>query len=166
MGAFNYLPVFSPWLPLLAITLFLCIVIIPKFQEIFYDLLEAEPLPLATRMVITYTKTLLELGALIAVLGILLLLLGRARRRWPSAYSRTIKVLSDRCLFCLPWRHKRMQRDFSAMLAILLDAGVPEPEAVTLAAQSTGNHVFVIRSQRVIGQLQRGEKLADCHPGH
>jgi type II secretory pathway component PulF len=162
MGAFNYLPVFSPLLPLLAVTLFLCIVVIPKFQEIFYDLLEAGPLPIATQLVIRYTKTLLEFGVLAAVLGISLLLLGRVRRRWPSAYSRTIKVLFDQCLFRLSWRRKRMQRDFSAMLAILLDAGVPESEAVTLAAQSTGNYVFVTRSHLVIGQLQQGEKLTDA----
>src|ERR1019366_398461 len=96
------------------------------------------------------------------VLGFLMLLLGRARRRWPAAYSRTIKVLTDQWLFRLPWRHKRMQRDFSAMLAILLDAGVPESEAVTLAARSTGNHVFVTRSQIVIGQLQQGKKLTEA----
>src|ERR1017187_1206294 len=133
MGAFNYLPVFSPLLPLLAVTLFLCIVIIPKFQEIFYDLLGDSPLPIATQLVIVYTKPLLELGVLAVLLGILLLLLGRARRRWPSAYSRTIKVFCDQWLFRLPWRHKRMQRDFSAMLAILLDAGVPESEEPLIA---------------------------------
>ena len=36
----------------------------------------------------------------------------------------------QRLYFWLPWRRKRMQRDFSTMLAILLDSGVPEPEAV------------------------------------
>jgi type II secretory pathway component PulF len=162
MGAFNYLPVFSPLLPLLAVTLFLCIVIIPKFQEIFSDLLEGEQLPVSTLFVIAYAKTFLQFGVLAALLGGLLLLLGRARRRWPSTYSRTIKVFCDQWLFRLPWRHKRMQRDFSAMLAILLDAGVPEPEAVTLAARSTSNCVFVTRSQRVIGQLQRGDKLTEA----
>jgi type II secretory pathway component PulF len=162
MGAFNYLPVFSPLLPLLAVTLFLVIVIIPKFQEIFHDLLETGPLPVATLLVIAYAKTLLALGGLAVALGILLLLLGQMRRRWPSAYSHTFKVLFDQWLFRLPWRRKRMQRDFSAMLAILLDAGVPESEAVTLAARSTGNQVFVTRSQIVIGRLQRGEKLTEA----
>ena len=38
----------------------------------------------------------------------------------------------------LPWRRKRFQRDFSAMLAVLLDAEVPETEAVGLAAEATG----------------------------
>ncbi len=124
MGAFNYLPVFSPLLPLLAVTLFLCIVVIPKFHGIFDDLLEDGSLPVATRMVTTYAATFLEFGVLAVVLAFTLLLLGWARRRWPSAYSRTIKTLYDHWLFRLPWRHKRMQRDFSAMLAILLDSGV------------------------------------------
>ena len=162
MGAFNYLPVFSPLLPLLVIVQFLCIVIIPKFQEIFTDLLEAAPLPVATLIVIRYANTLLVFGVLAAALGILLVLLGQVRRRWPSAYSHSVKLLFDQCLFCLPWRRKRMQRDFSAMLAILLDAGVPESEAITLAAQSTGNHVFVTRSQMVIEKLQQGGKLTEA----
>ena len=162
MGAFNYLPVFSPLLPLLAVTLFLVIVIIPKFQEIFYDLLQAGPLPIATQLVIGYIRPTLAFSVLVVLFGVLLLLLGRVRRRWPSAYSRTIKVFLDQWLFRLPWRHKRMQRDFSAMLAILLDSGIPESEAVTLAAWSTANQVFVTRSQLVIGRLQQGEKLTEA----
>jgi type IV pilus assembly protein PilC len=162
MGAFNYLPVFSPLLPLLAVTLFLVIVIVPKFQEIFHDLLEAGPLPIATQLVIGYIRPALAFSVLVALFGVLLLLLGRVRRRWPSAYSRTIKAFLDQWLFRLPWRHKRMQRDFSAMLAIVLDSGIPESEAVTLAASSTANQVFVTRSQLVIGRLQRGEKLTEA----
>jgi type IV pilus assembly protein PilC len=162
MGAFNYLPVFSPLLPLLVIAPFLCVVIIPKFQEIFHDLLEGAPLPFSTQIVIGYAKILLALGVLALALAILLPLLGQVRRRWPSLYSRTMKILFDLCLFRLPWCRKRMQRDFSAMLAILLDAGLPEPEAVTLASRSTGNHVFVTRSQMVIDRLQRGEKLTEA----
>jgi type II secretory pathway component PulF len=162
MGAFNYLPVFSPLLPLLAVTQFLVIVIIPKFQEIFHDLLETGPLPVATLLVITYAKALLTLGVSAVALVMLLPLLSQVRRRWPSAYSHTLKILFDQCLFRLPWRRKRMQRDFSAMLAILLDAGIPESEAVTLAARSTGNYVFVARSQIVIGRLQWGERLTQA----
>ena len=41
----------------------------------------------------------------------------------------------DFVLRVLPWRWKRLQRDFSAILVALLEAGVPEAEAVTLAAQ-------------------------------
>ena len=49
-----------------------------------------------------------------------------------------------------------MERDFSSMLAILLDAEVPEERAVHLAAESTGNYVFVARSKKTISDLQNG----------
>jgi type II secretory pathway component PulF len=62
----------------------------------------------------------------------------------------------------LPWRRKRLQRDFSAMLAILLDAGVPEVEAVTLAAQATANAVMIGRGIKVCDLLNRGVKLPEA----
>jgi type II secretory pathway component PulF len=61
--------------------------------------------------------------------------------------------------FRLPWRHKRLQRDFSTMLAILLDSGIPEPEAVTLAADCTANNVFRRRAARAVDGLKQGLKL-------
>ena len=62
----------------------------------------------------------------------------------------------------MPWRHKRMQRDFSAMLAILLDSGVPEPDAVTLAADCTSNKMFKLRAARVVEALKRGVTLPEA----
>ena len=38
-------------------------------------------------------------------------------------------VVVTTAYYLLPWRRKRLQRDFSTMLAILLDSGVPESEA-------------------------------------
>jgi len=62
----------------------------------------------------------------------------------------------------LPWRRKRLQRDFSAMFAVLLDAGVPEAEAVTLAAQATANVVMVRRGAKVCRRLKEGVKLPEA----
>jgi hypothetical protein len=58
-----------------------------------------------------------------------------------------------------PWRRKRLQRDFSAMLALLLDAGILEERAVTLAASSTANSAFVGLGRHVVEQLRAGAKL-------
>ena len=58
-----------------------------------------------------------------------------------------------------PWKQKRMQRTFSAMLAVLLDGGVPEAEAVRLAGDSTANEICRRRTKRVLAALERGEKL-------
>ena len=59
-----------------------------------------------------------------------------------------------------------MQRDFSTMLAILLDSGVPEPEAVTLAADCTANRVFRQRAARAVEGLQAGDETDPGRPGN
>ena len=64
--------------------------------------------------------------------------------------------------FRLPWRRKRLQRDFSTLLAILLDSGVPEPEAVALAADGTANSIFRRRAGRAVESLRQGVKLTQA----
>ena len=52
-----------------------------------------------------------------------------------------------------------MQRNFAAILATLLDAGMPEPEALRQAAASTANDRFRQRATRAIQRLSSGESL-------
>lgn len=68
----------------------------------------------------------------------------------------------DRYFCLLPWRRRRLERDFSAMLAILLDAELPEPKAVLLAAECTANRVYLERAHRVAPRLAQGESLLDA----
>jgi type II secretory pathway component PulF len=72
------------------------------------------------------------------------------------------KPLLDRVYYLLPWRRKRLQRDFSGMLAILLDAEVPEPEALAAAGDCTANQVFRARTQRALAALRNGATLSDA----
>jgi type II secretory pathway component PulF len=62
----------------------------------------------------------------------------------------------------IPWKQKKLLRAFSAMLAVLLDGGVPEAEAVRLAGDSTANEICRGRAQRVIAALENGVKLDDA----
>jgi type II secretory pathway component PulF len=62
----------------------------------------------------------------------------------------------------IPWKRKKLLRAFSAMLAVLLDGGVPESEAVWLAGESTANEICRNRARRVIAELQQGVKLEDA----
>jgi len=55
-----------------------------------------------------------------------------------------------------------LQRTFSAMLAVLLDGGVPEAESVRLAGDSTANEICRYRARRVITSLKKGVKLDDA----
>lgn len=73
--------------------------------------------------------------------------------RW---LTRLLKPTIDAINYRLPWRRKRLERDFTAMLALLLDAEVPEEQAVTLAAQSTDNVVFMRRGAQVAKRLRDG----------
>ncbi len=65
----------------------------------------------------------------------------------------------------IPWKHKKLLRAFSAMLAVLLDGGVPETEAVRLAGESTANEICRRRTRRVIAALEGGAKLDDAVRG-
>jgi type II secretory pathway component PulF len=70
--------------------------------------------------------------------------------------------LSDAASFRIPWMRQRMLRDFSALLALLLDAGIPEEKSVRLAAEGTGNRTVVRRAERVIDDLKKGVKLTEA----
>jgi type II secretory pathway component PulF len=59
----------------------------------------------------------------------------------------------------IPWKRKKLLRAFSVMLAVLLDGGVPEAEAVRLAGESTANEICRRRARRVIAALEKGEPL-------
>jgi len=70
--------------------------------------------------------------------------------------------VAERFALAVPWRRRRLHRDFSAMLALLLDAGVPEDEALALAAASTGNARFARRAEAAAEAIRQGEKLTDA----
>jgi type II secretory pathway component PulF len=74
-------------------------------------------------------------------------------RGWP---------LADWMAWKIPWKHKRLQRTFSAMLAVLLDGGVPEPEAVRLAGDCTANEIGRRRAARIMAAIEQGVKLDDA----
>ena len=62
----------------------------------------------------------------------------------------------------IPWKRKRIQRDFSRMLAILLDAELPEAQAVRLAADCTTNEIFKRRAEHVAANLSQGVGLTEA----
>ncbi|MBM4040344.1 MAG: hypothetical protein FJ290_17695 [Planctomycetes bacterium] len=101
-------------------------------------------------------RVLMAMGALSGVLILLAALYIRRPRRF--GLGRAAAWLQ----YHLPWRRKRLQRDFSAMLAMLLDAGVPEPEAVAKAAESTANHILIRRAARVREAMERGVPLPEA----
>ena len=136
---------------------FITIMIVPKFQEIVHELTNG-PLPPVLRFLVAHSilVSVVQFGLMAIVwVAVLVYLSG------PGVVP-FLKPLSDAINCRLPWRRKSLERDFSAMLAVLLDAGVPEEQAVTLAAQSTDNRVFIRRGDQVGQRLHVGVTLTEA----
>jgi type II secretory pathway component PulF len=162
-GALNYLLILvfvvSP--AAIVIPLILNIVVIPKFKEVFAGMLEGG-LPAFTIFVLGSSHIMLRLQIAVILITWFLLFAyigGPRARGW---FSVLLGPLPDWIQFLLPWRRKRLQRDFSAMLAVLLDARVPESEAVALAGDSTANSIIRRRAQRIRNALANGVKLPEA----
>jgi len=163
-GAHNYLIllvfVFTPFLIFLPIVL--RVKVFPAYNAVFSGMMDGIPLPAFTRFIFATNSWVI--AAQVAMLGFLWLLtfayLGGPRlRQWLHGSA---PGAIDGLLFKLPWRRKRALRDSSGMLAVLLDASVPESEALTLASDATGNAVLQRRASHSRALLGQGVKLPDA----
>jgi type II secretory pathway component PulF len=158
-GAINYLVVLTLVITPLGAFIFrvIQVVVVPKFKEMTEGSLSVG----ADASLLVYLAHhanalfMLQLGVLLVLWLAAFIYIGGPR------VAVWFPVL-DRVYFHLPWRKKRMQRDFSNLLAILLDSGVPEAVAVALAADGTANSVFRRRAERAVENLQQGMNLAQA----
>ncbi len=136
--------------------------VVPKFKEVFAGMgMQLWPL---TIFVFTLNDHSILIGfeallflALLAVAAIYIG--GPGLVRWFQ--FRSVPVV-DWITWRIPWKRKKLLRAFSAMLAVLLDGGVPEAEAVRLAGEATANEICRRRARRVIAALEQGAKLEDA----
>jgi hypothetical protein len=106
---------------------------------------------------------LAQMALLLACYGSAVFLFGGTRFvSWLQAGVRPLKNWGDWLFLRVPWRRKRLQRDFSAMLGLLLDAGVPEERALNLAAFSTANRIFMRRAEQAAERLRQGAALTEA----
>jgi type II secretory pathway component PulF len=163
-GAINYLVLLAFCItPLtLVVPMIFSAKVLPQFNQIFKGMGGHGELPAFSQFVFSQGSLFFMLQA--AFLGFLWLLLfayvgGPRLQRWLEGL---VPGVPDWVFWQLPWRRKRLQRDFSSVLAVLLDAGMPESEAVGLAAESTANGAVVKRAARAQSQLARGVRLPDA----
>jgi type II secretory pathway component PulF len=94
--------------------------------------------------------------SLFVCVGVAAYIGGPRLRLWMATVFPTV---CDRLMYRVPWRRKRLRRDLAAMLAMLLDAGVPEETSIQLAAAATANHVFLWQAAKAVLDLQSGLTL-------
>ena len=163
-GALNYVLILALVVSPAAVIVpvMLNVFVVPKFKEVFAGMFEGAALPLFTRLLFTsgHTLLLIQLLVIFATWFLLFAYIGGPRARgW---FRAVLGGLPDWIHFHLPWRRKRLQRDFSAMLAVLLDAHVPEAEAVSLAGECAANAIMRRRAERIRAQLTQGVKLPEA----
>ncbi len=159
-NAVNYLLLLglvgTPILPLMFATL--RIVVVPKFLEI--GLWSGGNMHVPGMMAVINSAKWIAAAQLtisgLLCLGVAAYIGGPRLRRWIATVFPTT---CDRLMYWVPWRRKRLRRDFAAMLAMLLDAGVPEETSIQLAAAATANHVFLRHAAQAGRDLQSGRNL-------
>ena len=138
----------------------LMIYVVPKFKEVAADSgVQIWPL---SQFVLAITPQLVtfEICIFAVLMAVALVYIGGPGFvRWFQ--FRNVPVV-DWITWRIPWKQKKLLRAFSAMLAVLLDGGVPEGEAVRLAGESTANEICRHRAQRVVASLEKGVKLDDA----
>jgi type IV pilus assembly protein PilC len=141
----------------------LSVMVIPKFKEVAGGTgVTVWPL---TQFVFenTFWLVAFEVVVFLLLLSVAVIYIGGPGLvRWFQ--FRSIPVV-DWITWRVPWKQKKLQRTFSAMLAVLLDGGVPEAEAVRLAGDSTANEICRRRARRVTAALEKGVKLDDAVRG-
>jgi type II secretory pathway component PulF len=136
------------------------VMVIPKFKEVAAGTgVELWPV---TKFVFGHTNWLIGIETVLSLLlvaAVLIYIGGSQLVRW---FQFRGLPFVDWIAWRIPWKQKRLQRTFSAMLAVLLDGGVPEAEAVRLAGDCTANAICRHRARLVLAALEQGVKLDDA----
>ncbi len=162
-SAFNYLIILifvvTPVLPVMFFIL--KVMIWPKYVEIFREYVGSTAIPAVSHFV--FESSWFITGHFFVVL--LIYLAAFLYTGGPHVFG-WLKMLfgslPDSVALQIPWWRKRIERNFSATLGLLLDANVPEAKAVQFAARGTANDAVMARAERVAARLAAGEKLSDA----
>jgi len=142
----------------LAIVTFLMVVIVPKFQEIFQDLLEGKPLPWLTLFVLHVSNLvqhqfLLVAGAIAAVVVSIKMIGKTVKGRF---YLDKLKLNAP--LFGQMIRKVGIAR-FSRTLGTLVASGVPILQALNIVRETSGNAVIAKAVSQIHDAVKEGERI-------
>ncbi len=142
----------------LSILVFLMMVIVPKFQEIFRDLLEGKELPALTQFVLGVSNLIKNhfLPVLVGIVGLVILIkvLGKTQ---PGRY------LLDRIKLNLPVFGPLIRKvsiaRFTRTLGTLIASGVPILQALNIVRETSGNAVLARAIGKVHDSVKEGERI-------
>jgi type IV pilus assembly protein PilC len=150
--------------PVIVITLavaimgFLLVFIVPKFEQIFHDMLGDKPLPTITTFVITMSR-LIQSHWLVLIGAIIALIAGyKFANRTPSGRAIFDQIKLRLPLFGDVIRKTAVSR-FSRTLGTLVTSGVPILQALNITRETAGNAVIANAISEVHDSVKEGESI-------
>jgi type IV pilus assembly protein PilC len=140
------------------ITAFLLVMVIPKFQQVFADMLGGEALPAITQWVIDLSEYVQHNGLTIAIIVAALIILKKIiGKTEPGA------KFFDWCALRTPVTGTLVQRTavsrVTRTLGTLLSSGVPILQSLVIVRDTTGNRIVSKALQDVHDAVKEGEGM-------
>ena len=144
----------------IGITVFLLVTVIPKFQQVFNDILGGKELPAITQFVMQASDYVqhngLQIGIAVFALVMIYKILGRTKKG---------ALLLDKIRISVPVTGTLVRRtaiaQFSRTLGTLLSSGVPILQALVIVRDTTANLVVRNAIQTVHDAVKEGESMTD-----
>ena len=142
----------------IGITSFLLVAVIPKFKDIFNDLLEGKPLPAITQFVMSASNAVMHNGltVLAGVVALVVLFKIFAGTKIGHFILDTAKINAP--MFGSLVRRTAVAR-MTRTLGTLLASGVPVLQAINIVRDTTGNEVIARAMQGVHDAVKEGESM-------
>ena len=142
------------------ITGFLLVAVIPKFKDIFDDLLEGQPLPAITQFVMSSSQLVMQNWVMVLIsVGVFVALFKVFAKTKHGAYILDVAKI-NMPLFGQLVRKTAIAR-MTRTLGTLLASGVPVLQALTIVRDTTGNAVISRAIQSVHDSVKEGESMTD-----
>ncbi len=144
----------------IGITGFLLVAVIPRFKDIFNDLLEGKPLPAITQFVMNASALVMQNGpaTVAAVVGLVVLFKVFAKTKTGSYCIDVMKIHAP--MFGSLVRRTAIAR-MTRTLGTLLSSGVPVLQALVIVRDTTGNAVISRAIQAVHDSVKEGESMTN-----
>ena len=140
------------------ITWFLLVMVIPKFKQVFNDMLGGQALPQITELVIQASEFMqnngLQIGAAVVALIILFKVVAKTEK---GAYLLDVAKLKMPVTGTLTQRSAVSK--FTRTLGTLLSSGVPILQSLMITRDTTGNRVLTNAIQNVHDAVKEGEPM-------
>jgi type IV pilus assembly protein PilC len=143
----------------MAILTFMLVNVIPKFEDIFKDLLEGKALPRLTQFVISVSHFVTHNGLYILFFVIAMIVGLKLWRRTDTGRFALDKVKLKAPVFG-PLFMKTAIARFSRTLGTLMTSGVPVLQALNIVRDTSGNEVIARAIQRVHDSVKEGDSMS------